>query len=307
MVLKQFRPFGPTPTAPQTSSTHAPSGGASGYPYAAQPTQALAGNSTSGPSGNLGQGTSPAATPTPTAITGTPNAPVEVFFSYSHKDKELRDELKEHLSLLRRQGVISGWHDRQILPGQEWAGEIDKHLGSARVVLLLVSPSFLASDYCYDIEMKRRWRGTRRGRPWSSRSSSDRATGRAGRSPGWRPCRRTGQRSRPGRTRTRRGRMSPSGSGGRWRDCPQTLGRPASQLYRGGGPGASGFRERYSWGFREIGKPGDLPEYRTNKTVELVRRKDDGLETDGEDVAVRINQSKEEVVLLYTLKGHRTR
>jgi hypothetical protein len=85
----------------------------------------------------------------------TPGGPVEVFFSYSHKDKALRDELEEHLSLLRRQGILSGWHDRQILPGQEWAGEIDEHLVSARVILLLVSPSFLASDYCYDIEMRR--------------------------------------------------------------------------------------------------------------------------------------------------------
>ena len=80
---------------------------------------------------------------------------IEVFFSYSHKDEGLRKRLEEHLSVLRRQGVISGWHDRMIGAGQEWKGEIDRRLESAQIILLLISPSFLASDYCYDIEMKR--------------------------------------------------------------------------------------------------------------------------------------------------------
>ena len=60
-----------------------------------------------------------------------------------------------HLALLRRQGVIEGWHDRMIGAGDEWAGEIDAALEAADVILLLVSPSFIASDYCYDREMRR--------------------------------------------------------------------------------------------------------------------------------------------------------
>ena len=81
--------------------------------------------------------------------------PVEVFFSYSHKDERLRDKLEEHLANLKRQGVIAGWHDRKIGAGREWAGEINKHLESAQIILLLVSSSFLASDYCHDVELKR--------------------------------------------------------------------------------------------------------------------------------------------------------
>ena len=77
------------------------------------------------------------------------------FYSYSHEDEALRDQLAKHLSLLKRQGVIAEWHDRRIGAGEEWKGEIDKNLESARIILLLVSPSFLASDYCYDIELKR--------------------------------------------------------------------------------------------------------------------------------------------------------
>ena len=79
---------------------------------------------------------------------------VEVFFSYAHKDEDLRDELAKHLRLLERQRIIAGWHDRRIPAGGEWAGEIDTHLQTARIILLLVSADFLASDYCYDIEVQ---------------------------------------------------------------------------------------------------------------------------------------------------------
>jgi Stage II sporulation protein E (SpoIIE)/TIR domain len=80
---------------------------------------------------------------------------IELFFSYSHKDRELREELQRHLALLKRQGVITAWHDREIGAGTDWAGAIDAHLNAARIILLLVSADFLSSDYCYDVEMKR--------------------------------------------------------------------------------------------------------------------------------------------------------
>lgn len=80
---------------------------------------------------------------------------VTVFFSYSHRDEELRDELAAHLKLMQRQGLIHAWHDRAIEAGQEWKDQIDDNLNQAQVILLLVSAAFLASDYCYDIEMKR--------------------------------------------------------------------------------------------------------------------------------------------------------
>jgi hypothetical protein len=87
--------------------------------------------------------------------TTQPWSPVEVFYSYSHKDEEFLDKLITHLSLLKRKGVITGWHDRQIGAGVEWKNRIDEHLESAGVILLLVSADFLASDYCYDLEMAR--------------------------------------------------------------------------------------------------------------------------------------------------------
>ncbi|MXY14404.1 MAG: toll/interleukin-1 receptor domain-containing protein [Proteobacteria bacterium] len=77
----------------------------------------------------------------------------KVVFSYSHVDEQLRNELEKHLSPLKRLGRIETWHDRRIVPGEEFDSEIDQHFAEADIVLLLVSPDFIASDYCYEIEM----------------------------------------------------------------------------------------------------------------------------------------------------------
>lgn len=79
----------------------------------------------------------------------------EVFFSYTHRDESMRNELEVHLTMLKRQGLIEAWHDRRIGAGNEFDRTISAHLESADIILLLVSPHFLASDYCYDREMKR--------------------------------------------------------------------------------------------------------------------------------------------------------
>lgn len=80
---------------------------------------------------------------------------ISVFFSYSHTDESLRDELEVHLAALKRQGVIDTWHDRRIGAGEEFAQTISEHLEQADIILLLVSPYFIASEYCYNVEMKR--------------------------------------------------------------------------------------------------------------------------------------------------------
>ncbi|MDQ3205851.1 MAG: toll/interleukin-1 receptor domain-containing protein [Pseudomonadota bacterium] len=78
-----------------------------------------------------------------------------LFFSYSHKDEALRDRLEVHLSALKREGAISTWHDRRITAGDALGQRIDEQLERADIILLLVSPDFLASDYCNDVEMQR--------------------------------------------------------------------------------------------------------------------------------------------------------
>jgi len=85
---------------------------------------------------------------------GLPSRTLEVVFCYSHKDETLRDELEKHFSILNRSGIVSAWHDRRISGGTEWDPDIDEHLRKADIILLLVSADFIASDYCYDKEMK---------------------------------------------------------------------------------------------------------------------------------------------------------
>lgn len=80
---------------------------------------------------------------------------INVFFSYAHEDERLRDELEVHLAMLKRSGLVNAWHDRRISAGSELDREVSEHLETADVVLLLLSPHFLASDYCYETEASR--------------------------------------------------------------------------------------------------------------------------------------------------------
>jgi hypothetical protein len=79
---------------------------------------------------------------------------VNIFYSYSHKDEELKERLEEHLSTLRHKGIIKEFNDRKIVSGEEWEKEISEKLQNADIILFLLSASFLNSDYCYDIEVK---------------------------------------------------------------------------------------------------------------------------------------------------------
>lgn len=79
----------------------------------------------------------------------------KIFISYSHRDQKWREELDNHLSLLKRQKIVTTWHDRRIIPGDEFKGVIDKNINDSDIILLLISPYFIASEYCFDVEMKR--------------------------------------------------------------------------------------------------------------------------------------------------------
>lgn len=80
---------------------------------------------------------------------------IEIFCSYSHRDEGLRQELEKHLKILEWRGLATVWHDRQIGAGNEWENEIDEHLEVADIILLLISPDFIFSKYCYAKEMTR--------------------------------------------------------------------------------------------------------------------------------------------------------
>lgn len=79
---------------------------------------------------------------------------VEVFYAYASEDETWVLELEKHLSLLKRQKFISTWHPRLIKAGEDWQRVTETHFQNASIILLLISPDFLASDYCYGTEMK---------------------------------------------------------------------------------------------------------------------------------------------------------
>lgn len=78
----------------------------------------------------------------------------QVFYSYAHEDDELRKKLITFLGPLRQQKRIAEWHDRKIEPGALWDKEIRSELGQANLILFLLSPEFLDSDYCFGVEVE---------------------------------------------------------------------------------------------------------------------------------------------------------
>jgi hypothetical protein len=80
---------------------------------------------------------------------------VEIFYSYAPQDDELQQQLEKHLGNLKRQGKIAGWCKRDIDAGQAIEDELSSYLNRAHIILLLISPDFIASDECWNKEMDR--------------------------------------------------------------------------------------------------------------------------------------------------------
>ena len=70
--------------------------------------------------------------------------PFKIFISYSHLDENYKDQLLVHLSSLKRRGIINEWHDRKLIPGQDWDGTIKQELLDSDIILLLISADFIA-------------------------------------------------------------------------------------------------------------------------------------------------------------------
>jgi hypothetical protein len=78
----------------------------------------------------------------------------QAFISYSHRDEKPLDRLHTHLAMLRREKLLTAWHDREILAGANIDRSIDSNLKNSDLFLALLSPDFLASNYCYEREMQ---------------------------------------------------------------------------------------------------------------------------------------------------------
>ena len=83
------------------------------------------------------------------------NTPASLFISYAHEDETWADRLRAQLAPFRQVGLIKDWHDRRIMPGDTWQTAISQELDTAELIVALVSPSFLDSDYIRGVEMAR--------------------------------------------------------------------------------------------------------------------------------------------------------
>lgn len=81
--------------------------------------------------------------------------PQKIFLSYSHKDRKLFQSVHEHLSPLKREGLVAIWSDIELAAGSCLVAEITEQLDSAQIIILLISSSFMASDFCCCREMSR--------------------------------------------------------------------------------------------------------------------------------------------------------
>jgi formylglycine-generating enzyme required for sulfatase activity len=83
------------------------------------------------------------------------HTPLQTFIIYAHDDQAHKDELLKHLKgTLIKRGKIQIWHDKDIPLGAEWDKTIKTELNKADLVLILVSPSSLASDYISSTELE---------------------------------------------------------------------------------------------------------------------------------------------------------
>lgn len=79
---------------------------------------------------------------------------MKAFISYSHKDEHYLERLKIHLAQMRREGLIDEWTDKEIHAGGSLDDTISNVLTSAEIFFALVSPDYIASNYCYEKEFE---------------------------------------------------------------------------------------------------------------------------------------------------------
>jgi hypothetical protein len=81
---------------------------------------------------------------------------ITIFYSYAHVDWQMQKNLHQALKALKRtrRFEVQEWYDGCIRPGSEWGPTIIENLKHADVILLLLTPAFIDSKYCYEKELE---------------------------------------------------------------------------------------------------------------------------------------------------------
>ena len=72
----------------------------------------------------------------------------DLFYSYSHRDEQYRENMETALAQLRRDGLLKEWSDLRILPGQHISPEIKERMNETDIFVFLLSPDFIDSNEC---------------------------------------------------------------------------------------------------------------------------------------------------------------
>lgn len=80
---------------------------------------------------------------------------MNAFISYSHQDTQILDLLHKHLSQLQRDGIITTWTDQEIIAGGNLTQNINTALNKSNLFIALLTPDYIASNYCYEKEFQK--------------------------------------------------------------------------------------------------------------------------------------------------------
>ncbi len=86
----------------------------------------------------------------PDALNG--NSPLEIYIAYALNDESYFNSLKKQLNILKRQGYNISCQAHEVVISSAWKNK--DHLNTAHIILLLVSPDLLDSDFCYCPKMR---------------------------------------------------------------------------------------------------------------------------------------------------------
>jgi hypothetical protein len=78
----------------------------------------------------------------------TQNQKLKLFISYSHLNESSIDQFRKHITPLKNNGLFEDWHDRKIIPGQDYQEDIDSNMAAADIICLFLSADFLSSPSC---------------------------------------------------------------------------------------------------------------------------------------------------------------
>lgn len=79
--------------------------------------------------------------------------PLKGFVSYATVDGEAVDTLMACLHTDKQGFDLDIWRSSGIAPGSQWDSQIMAAIEAADVFIVCVSPAFLASRYCYEVEL----------------------------------------------------------------------------------------------------------------------------------------------------------